>query len=36
MLELIKKAAEGTYHPKGYDEEKDLQALYNALSWALS
>ena len=27
MLELIKKAAEGTYHPKGFDEEDDLQAL---------
>ena len=27
MLELIKKAAEGTYHPKGFDEEEDLQAL---------
>jgi len=26
-LELIKKAAEGTYHPKGFDEEDDLQAL---------
>ena len=36
MLELIKKVAEGTYHPKGYDEEKDLQALCNAPSWALS
>jgi len=27
ILELIKKAAEGTYHPKGFDEEDDLQAL---------
>jgi hypothetical protein len=27
MLDLIKKAAEGTYHPKGFDEEEDLQAL---------
>jgi len=27
MLELIKKAAEGTYHPKGFDKEEDLQAL---------
>ena len=27
MLELVKKAAEGAYHPKGYDEEEDLQAL---------
>ena len=27
MLEMIKKAAEGTYHPKGYNEEDDLQAL---------
>jgi hypothetical protein len=27
MLECIKKAAEGTYHPKGFDEEDDLQAL---------
>ena len=27
MLELIKRAAEGTYHPKGFDEEDDLQAL---------
>ena len=27
MLESIKKAAEGTYHPKGFDEEEDLQAL---------
>jgi hypothetical protein len=27
MLELIKKAAVGTYHPKGFDEEEDLQAL---------
>jgi hypothetical protein len=26
-LELIKRAAEGTYHPKGFDEEDDLQAL---------
>jgi hypothetical protein len=24
MLELVKKAAERTYHLKGYDEEKDL------------
>ena len=27
MLRLIKKAAEGTYHPKGFNEEEDLQAL---------
>ena len=27
ILELIKKAAEGTYHLKGFDEEDDLQAL---------
>jgi len=27
ILELIKKAAQGTYHPKGFDEEDDLQAL---------
>ena len=27
MLESIKKAADGTYHPKGFDEEEDLQAL---------
>jgi len=27
MLELIKKAAEGSYHPKGFDEKEDLQAL---------
>jgi len=27
MLELIKKAAEGTYHPKSFDEEDNLQAL---------
>ena len=27
MLEMIKKAAAGTYHLKGYDEEDDLQAL---------
>ena len=27
MLEMIKRAAEGTYHPKGFDEEDDLQAL---------
>jgi len=27
MLETIKKAATGTYHPKGYDEEDDLKAL---------
>jgi hypothetical protein len=27
MLEMIKRAAAGTYHPKGYDEEDDLQAL---------
>jgi hypothetical protein len=26
MLELVKKAVEGTYHLKGYDEEEDLQA----------
>ena len=27
MLELIKKAAEGMYHPKSFNEEDDLQAL---------
>lgn len=27
MFELIKKAAAGTYHPKSFDEEDDLQAL---------
>ena len=27
MLELIKKAAEGMYHSKGFNEEKDLQML---------
>jgi hypothetical protein len=27
MLEMIKKAAEGMYHPKGFDKEEDLQAL---------
>jgi hypothetical protein len=27
MLDLIKKAGEGTYHPKGFDKEEDLQAL---------
>ena len=27
MLELIKRAAEGTYHPKGFDEEDNLQVL---------
>jgi hypothetical protein len=27
MLELVKKAAAGTYHPKSFDEEDDLQAL---------
>jgi len=27
MLELIKKAAERTYHPNEFDEEEDLQAL---------
>jgi hypothetical protein len=27
MLEMIKKAVEGMYHPKGFDEEEDLQAL---------
>ncbi|KAH9990725.1 hypothetical protein BJV77DRAFT_1060936 [Russula vinacea] len=27
MLELIKRAAQGTYHLKGFDEEDDLQAL---------
>jgi hypothetical protein len=26
-LELIKKAAEGTYHPKSFDKEDDLQTL---------
>ncbi len=27
MLNLIKKAGEGTYHPKGFDKEEDLQVL---------
>lgn len=27
MLETIKRAANGTYHPKGYNEEDDLQGL---------
>ena len=27
MLETIKRAAEGMYHPKGYNEEDNLQAL---------
>lgn len=27
IIDLIKRAANGTYHPKGYDEEDDLQAL---------
>lgn len=27
MLEMVKKAAEGTYHPRGFDEEEDLQVL---------
>jgi len=27
MLKLVKKAAEGTYHPKGFEEVEDLQAL---------
>jgi hypothetical protein len=27
ILEMIKKAAAGMYHPKGYDKEDDLQAL---------
>ena len=27
MLELVKKAMEKAYHPKGYDKEEDLQAL---------
>jgi hypothetical protein len=27
ILELVKKAAGGAYHPKGFDEEDDLQAL---------
>lgn len=27
MLQLVKKAAEGTYHPRGFDEVEDLQAL---------
>jgi hypothetical protein len=27
MLELVKRAADGTYHPKGFDEEDDLQVL---------
>src|SRR6266851_9057391 len=27
MLNLIKKAGEGTYYPKGFDKEEDLQVL---------
>ncbi|TFY81793.1 hypothetical protein EWM64_g2219, partial [Hericium alpestre] len=27
MLDLVKRAAEGTYHPKSFDEKDDLQAL---------
>lgn len=27
MLEMVKKATEGTYHPREFDEEEDLQAL---------
>ena len=27
MLQLVKRAAEGTYHPRGFDEAEDLQAL---------
>jgi len=27
ILDLVKKAAEGSYHPKGFDETEDLQAL---------
>ena len=27
ILELIKTAAQGLYHPKGFDEEEDLQTL---------
>jgi hypothetical protein len=27
ILELIMKAARGLYHPKGFNEEKDLQTL---------
>ena len=27
MLNLIKKTGEGLYHPKGFDEEEELQAL---------
>ena len=27
MLETVKRAAKGMYHPKGYDKEDDLQAL---------
>ena len=27
MLETVKRAAAGTYHPKGYDKEDNLQAL---------
>jgi len=30
-----KKAAKGTYHPKGFDEEDDLQALLS-YAWAKS
>jgi hypothetical protein len=26
-MELVKRAAEGTYHPKGFDKEDDMQAL---------
>jgi hypothetical protein len=27
MLDLIKKAGEGTYYPKEFDKEEELQAL---------
>jgi len=27
MLKMLKKAAEGTYHPRGFNEEEDLQVL---------
>lgn len=27
ILDMVKRAAAGTYHPKGFDEEDDLQAL---------
>ena len=27
MLQLVKKAAKGIYHPRGFDKAEDLQAL---------